>query len=128
MKRKLLAIILCIGILGVAIGAPIAQARWTHLRSMTLNLSRSNNTVTSSTTIMGQSGTTRISASFILERVVNGQYQQIDTWTASSNSTSLTNTRETSNCPSGIYRLRVTAIITRNGTTETVPDSLVRAL
>jgi hypothetical protein len=91
-------------------------------------LSRSNNIVTSTTSISGLSGTTRISAIFTLERLENGRYQQVDSWSASSNSITLLNTRNTSNCPSGTYRLNVTVTITRNGTDETVSDSLVRVL
>ncbi|MDR2569454.1 MAG: hypothetical protein LBD23_04025 [Oscillospiraceae bacterium] len=127
MKKRFLAIILCVGILMMAVGSPIAQARWTHLRSINLNMSHRNNTITSSTSISGLSGTTRITASFILEVLVNGQYQHVDSWSASSNSILLSNTRETSNCSARTYRLRVTATVTRNGTNETVSDSIVRS-
>jgi len=135
MKKRILVFILCVGVLGSTIGMPLASAAthpiqplWSNLQSIALSMSRSNNVVTSSSTVIGEPGTTRITASFTLERWENNRYQQVDTWSASSNSAALLNTRTTSNCPAGTYRLRVTVTVTRNGTTETVPDSLVRVL
>ena len=128
MKRQVIAVILCIGFLLVAVGTPIALARWTHLESITLNISRSSSTITSSTTITGQPGTTKISASYKLEKLVNGNYQSVDTWTASSSSETLFNSRKTTNCTAGTYKLSVTATITRDGTKETVTDSRVKTV
>jgi len=126
--KRILALLLCVGVLWVAIGTPLAEARWTHLRSISLNLSRSNNTVTSTVSVMGHAGTTRILASFVLERLVDGQYRLVTAWTDSTNSSALINTRQTSNCPAGTYRLRVTVTVTRDGSSETVSDSIVRNL
>jgi len=128
MKRQVLAVILSIGILFVAVGTPIALARWTHLKSISLSISRTGSTVTSETTIKGQPGTTKISASYKLEKLVNGNYQSVDTWTASSSSAILYNSRNTTNCTAGTYKLSVTVTITRDGTKETVTDSLVKTI
>ena len=128
MKRQVIAVILCIGFLLVAVGTPIALARWTHLESITLNISRNSSTVSSETTVIGQPGTTKISASYKLEKLINGSYQSVDTWTASSSSATLFNTRNTKNCTAGTYKLSVTVTITRNGTKETVTDSRVKTI
>ncbi|MCL2627086.1 MAG: hypothetical protein FWD44_00100 [Oscillospiraceae bacterium] len=132
MMKRIFAFALCIIIVGSVIGTSIATATiqplWSNLRVLELHTSRSNNTVTSSTTVIGQSGTTRISASYTLEKWENYRYQPVDSWSASSNSASLLNTRTTPNCSAGTYRLRVTVTVTRNGTIETVSDLLVKAL
>jgi len=128
MIKKSLAIFLCIGILWTAIGAPIAQARWAHVRSITLGMSRSGNVVTSSVSVTGQSGTTNIYVSYRLEVLENGRYKLIDTWSASGTSIILNNTRQTSNCPAGTYQLSITVTIVRNGGAEVVTDSLIRKL
>ena len=128
MTKRILVFFLCIGMLWVTVGSPVASARLTHLRSISMNMARSNNVVTSATRIEGQSGTTSITAQFILEMLVNGNYQRVDMWSASSTSSTLNNTRETKNCGAGTYRLRVNVMVTRNGTSEIFSESLVKAL
>lgn len=145
MKKRILSAILCVITVVGAFGLPSAQAvsselaasenlsggaelRWANTASITLNMQRNNNRVTSDSVIVGFAGTTRISASFTLEKLVNGEYVNVDSWTASSNSMILNNSRVTPNCTAGTYKLSVSATVTRNGTPENVSYSLVEKL
>lgn len=146
MKKRFVSAILCMFAIFGVLGLPSVQAastlpdvggaassdepalRWVNTASITLNMSRSNNKVTSETVVTGKAGTTSISASFTLERLVNGNYVLVDSWTASSSSMLLKDIHTTSNCPSGTYKLTVEATVTRNGTSEYVSDSLSKSL
>ena len=140
MRKRFVSSILCLVIVIVAMGVPLASAvnlksvdlsegpktRWQHTRSIALDMSFNNRTITSNGTITGHTGTTGISAIFILERLVNNQYEFVDSWTATSSTIILTSSRTTQNCDRGTYKLSVTAWVTRNGTLETVSDSLTK--
>ena len=99
---------------------------WESAASITLGMSFSNGTITSTGTVTGKSGTTAISAIFVLaRRNANGTFTEVDRWTAKNGNVAwlLTTSRTTRNQPAGTYRLSVTASVTRNGKVETVPGN-----
>jgi len=77
MTKKIVAFLFCIGIFLAIASTPIAYARFTHLKSVTMHMNRSNNVITSTTRIEGQPGTTRITALYVLEILENGNYRQV---------------------------------------------------
>lgn len=141
MRKRILSTLLCVFAVVGVFGLPSAQAvsehpiseevsegtmlRWANCASITLDMRRSNNKITSDSGITGKAGTTNITASYILERLVSGSYVEVDAWTASSNSMILSDSHETPNCPAGNYKLSVSATVTRNGIPEDVSESYV---
>jgi len=138
MKNRILATFLCICVVTGAIGIPIAQAgwadtdtaehpsRWTNTLTISLDMSFKNGTITSVGYIVGKTGTTRISVIFTLEKLVNGKYTYVDSWSASSTSTSCSSTHDTKNCTSGTYKLTVTGTVTKNNYAEPIEDWLIK--
>lgn len=95
---------------------------WTNTSSVTVSISFSGTTATCSGIIDGFSGTTKITADFVLERKnSNGTYTVVKTFpTKTANSASL-RFSDTATITTGYtYRLSVSATVTRNGTNETV--------
>lgn len=94
---------------------------WTNTFSASASLQISSGTASCSGSVIGFSGTTRITATFTLERKnTNGTFSAVKTWSGlSSNSATLTFSG-THTVSSGTYRLKGTAVVTRNGTSETV--------
>jgi len=96
---------------------------WENVASIFLDMKFSNGIITSTGTVTGKSGTTAISATFILERRnTNGTFTEVDRWTANHGSITmlLSTSRSTRNQSAGTYRLSVIATVTRNGKLETV--------
>jgi hypothetical protein len=102
--------------------------RWMNVNSIKLNMSLDNKEVTSNGTVTGYSGTTYISATFSLEKLIGGQYQPVDTWYASTATMLLSSSYITSNCTAGSYRLSVSGTATRNGIVEPFSDWLIKTL
>lgn len=141
-KRIMITVVCLCLILGANVNAMAAETRantavmgfeplWQNVASIGLNMTFSNGTVTSTSTVSGQAGTTAISATFTLSRRnTNGTLTAVDTWTAThgTNTRVLTSLRTTRNQSAGTYQLRISASVTRNGTVETVTESLVMAL
>jgi len=99
---------------------------WENVLSVSLDMSFSNGTITSTGTVRGQSGTTAITATFVLaRRNANGTFTEVDRWIAVNGNipSILTSSRTTQNQPAGTYRLSITTSVTRNGKTETVPGN-----
>ena len=138
MKKRILATILCICVVTGTIGVPIVQARWadtdtaappsrwTNTSIITLDMSFKNGTITSSGLVIGKTGTTRISVLFTLEKLVNGKYTYVDSWSASSNSSTCSSTHDTKNCTSGTYKLTVTGTVTKDNYAEPIEDWLIK--
>lgn len=100
--------------------AMLIQPHWTNTESISSSLTFSGTTANCGARIVGMSGTTRISATFTLQRRVNGTWVTIKTWTESSSSNTL-NFSGTHTVTKGFtYRLSVNATVTRNGVSETV--------
>jgi len=122
------------------VGIPIAQAdwadannaagptRWTNTATIALAMSMNNGTITSEGQILGKAGTTRISVTFTLEKLVNGKYSYVDSWSASSNSMICNSSHPTSNCTSGTYRLTVKGTVTKDNYAEPIEYSLTKNL
>jgi len=137
MKTRILAIILCICTVIGATGIPSVYAsalqpngdispRWQNINSITLDMSFSNGTVTSSARVTGQTGTTKISATFTLERLTNGQYKYVDSWPADSTTILLSSSRSTTSCTTGTYKISISGTATKNGVVEPFSDSLIK--
>jgi len=84
--------------------------------------------ITSEGVIVGKSGTTGISVTFTLEKLVNGKYIYVDSWSASSSSILLSKTNYTSSCTSGTYKLSVSGTVTKGGYSEDIDDRFTKLL
>jgi len=139
MKKRVLAAILCFCVVVGTIGVPIAQAgfedaykepittkRWTNTATIALAMSFSGGTVTSEGQILGKAGTTRISVTFTLEKLVSGKYQYVDSWPASSNSMLCSSSHKTASCTSGTYKLTVNGTVTKDNYAEPIEDWLIK--
>ena len=139
MKKRILAAIICICVVAGSLGVPIAQAsqvgenkefatttRWTNTATISLDMKLSSGTITSEGQILGKAGTTRISVTFTLEKLVSGKYQYVDSWTASSNSMLCSSSNKTSGCTSGTYKLTVRGTVTKDNYAEPIEDWLIK--
>ena len=129
MKKRFLSALLCICLVVAVVGfatTPTAQARWTNTRSIKLDMALKNDQMTSEGTISGYVGTTSISASFVLEKLVNGQYQYVDSWVAFSNTILLSSSRLTQNCTGGTYKLSISGTVVKDNHAEYVSDWLIK--
>lgn len=98
--------------------------QWTNVNDIALDLYFENGDAGCSGQIRALSGTTKISATFKLERKISSGWLLEKSWSKSSSTNSLS-FFETDTVSSGYtYRLSVTADITRNGVTETVNTSV----
>lgn len=107
--------------------APVVPL-WLNVQDIALNLRFSGNTAHCSANIIGFVGTTRIIATFFLERQNNdNSFSVVNSWservygrrlTFSASHSPVTTTGNTT------YRLRVTALVTRNNVTEVVTASV----
>ena len=141
MKKKTLTAILCICVIVSVFGEPVAQAvglgsaevpiqqsRWTNTSVILLDMKLSSGTVTSEGVVVGKAGTTRIAVTFILEKLVNGNYSYVDSWSASDDSIQLRSTRYTSGCTSGTYKLSISGTVTKDGYNEYISDWFTKTL
>jgi hypothetical protein len=128
MKKRILATILCLCIVIGAIGVPIAQAKWTNTQTITLGMSLNNGTITSEGTVVGKSGTTNISVTYTLEKLVNNNYTYVDSWPASSTSIYLGKSNNTYNCTGGTYKLTVIGTVTKGGVVEDIENWFTKTL
>jgi hypothetical protein len=92
------------------------------------SLSFSGTTAMCSASVEGYSGTTKISASYELQRKSGSSYATVKSWTASANDYWLDWSQNHAVTKGCTYRLYVTAKVTRNGTTETAVGWAERAL
>ena len=101
---------------------------WVNTSEVTVTLSYSGTTAIRSGVIDGLPGTTRIVADFVLERrISNNNYTVVKRFpTRTVNSASLRFSDNTTITKGETYRLSVTAVVTRNGTTETVSNWVER--
>ena len=142
MKKRILATILCVCVVVGSLGVPIAQAssvdadtnkepastaRWTNTATISIDMKLSNGTITSEGQILGKAGTTRISVTFTLDKLVNGVYKYVDSWSASSNSMLCSSSHKTSGCTSGTYKLTVKGTVTKDGYAEPIEDWLTKS-
>lgn len=95
---------------------------WANTSDISLSLSFSSGTAMCSGLIIGKPGTTKINATFYLQiKNMNGTFSTVKTWSGlTSNNVFLTFSGTNSVTSGQTYRLRCDAIITRNGSTETV--------
>jgi hypothetical protein len=124
MAKKRVALVL-LGVLLILISCTSAYARWSNTSDITIDLSISNGCAVLSAYVAGYSGTTKITATAVLERKnSNGTYTEIEKWTnISSNSTSLGWTATRYVTKGYTYRFTFTPTVYRNGTGETVSAS-----
>lgn len=97
----------------------LRQLRWSNVNSISAVVSFSDNTAECYSSIVGVSGTTNISATFTLERKVNGSFTSVKSWTQTASSV-LTFTESYAVTKGYTYRLSVSANILRNGNSEKV--------
>ena len=101
---------------------------WDNIWSISLGLSRSGGNVNWSGDVVGFPGTTRITATFTLERVDDfGRFAFVNSWSHSTNSAVLMASGSTPGAV-GTYRLTITTTVTRHGINETVTLSHMRAV
>ncbi|MCL2320990.1 MAG: hypothetical protein FWC47_02660 [Oscillospiraceae bacterium] len=95
---------------------------WTNVNNITLGLSFNSGQATCTGVIRGITGTTKINATFYLERSSSYGWTLVKSWSVSSMSSTLS---FSDNCAvtSGVYQLRVVADVTANGLTEQVSTS-----
>lgn len=137
MKKSLIVAIVSIGLIfsmsvpAVAFssdGGNIYQPQWVNVSKTLLTMDYSNGAVNWTGEITGYSGVTGISATFTLARKNSGgQYEYVDSWSASSTKTYLYKTASKTTVR-GTYRLSLSATVKGPSGTETVTDSLVKTL
>ena len=131
MKKRFIAAIVSVCVMlgmasapAVAVGGfiPITPY-WLNVSEISFTMSRTSGTVNWSSTIYGLSGTTSITATYMLyKKDSGGNYTSLGTWNASSTTQKLTASGSATGA-AGTYKITVTAKVTRNGTTETVDNS-----
>lgn len=138
MKTRVFAVVVCLcmicsmsGIHAIAATPPQdspidIQPFWVSTDSISLTLSYSGGNANWAGKIQGKIGTTKITATFTLEKKnANGTYTALKSWTASSNNDLLTTSGSYGVSSGSTYRISVTATVTpKTGTSETVSDSL----
>lgn len=106
---------------------PIAPF-WQNVQHIVLDLQFTGSTAECSGVVRGNSGTTRITATFTLERQnANGTWSSVASWSESADDSLLTFSASHSSVTTTgntTYRLRVTALVTRNGVTEVATFSV----
>ena len=128
MKKRILATVLCLCLVMGVIGVPFAQAKWSNTSSIALDMSLSSGTITSKGTVVGKTGTSDISVTYTLEKLVGGRYTHVDSWSASSSSMLSSKTNYTSNCTSGTYKLSISGTVTKDGYIEDIDDWFTKNL
>jgi uncharacterized membrane protein HdeD (DUF308 family) len=143
MNVKRIASVLIIGIMLLLQGVPVmAQAStdpvqeiingdneigitpcWQNVNSVSLNISLSNGTVGCVGIINAVTGTTSIVAKFTLERQTLFGWSTVETWDDSISGTRLVFSGTAPGSTGNTYRLSVTAVVVRNGLSETVSTS-----
>lgn len=109
-------------------GAGIVQPQWVNVSDIVLTMNYSGGAVNWTGEVDGYSGVTSISATFTLARQnSSGQYQYVDSWTASAKDSYLRKVASKT-ATRGTYRLSVTATVKGSAGTETVTDSLIKIL
>jgi hypothetical protein len=96
------------------------QPFWLNVSRANAHLTFSGNTAHCTVNIMGLSGTTSISATVRLERVVGNSITTVATWTDSSSNSWLSISESATVTSNGTYRLRVNATVIRNGVSEDI--------
>ena len=97
---------------------------WINVNDMSLDVYLENGNVVCVGTITGASGTTKIDATYTLERKTLFGWSSVTSWTKSSSNSTLLFSGSASGSTGNTYRLSVTAKVTRNGVTETVSTSV----
>lgn len=96
---------------------------WDNTNNISLDLYFTNNNAECVGTIRGIASTTKISATFMLEKKGLFGWSFVDSWTESVDGRTLS-FYGTAPVTKGTYRLSVTAKVTANGTTETATTSV----
>lgn len=98
--------------------------QWTNVNDITLDLYFENGEAGCSGKIRALSGSTKISATFKLERKISSGWAFEKSWSQSSSTNSLSFFGTDAVSSGYTYRLSVTADVTRSGVTETVSTSV----
>jgi hypothetical protein len=94
---------------------------WTNTSQISIALDVTGTTATCGSKITGHPGTTKIVATFVLERKSGGTYTNVKTFPTKTVYGEVLRFSDTCTVTSGYtYRLSVSAVVTRNGTNETV--------
>jgi len=101
---------------------------WENTSSILSGITFSGSTANCSCSVNGYSGTTNVSATYELQQKINGTFYTIKTWSASASRAYLDWSGSYSVSSGYTYRLYITALVTRNGTTETVNSSVTATL
>jgi|GEM_PF-1197365 len=96
------------------------QPFWQNVNSATVRLSFSGTTAHCSSTIVGLSGTSSISATMKLQRVNGNTVTTVSTWNHSVNGNRLVISESATINTSNTYRLVVDATVVRNGVSESI--------
>jgi hypothetical protein len=131
MKKQIMAAVACVFFL-LGLAPTFADAastlrpaprRWSNVSDIILSLEYESGMVEWHSTIYGEPNTTKISATFTLYKKISANtYSWLGSWNASSNSLRLSTSGSVEDA-SGMYKISVTAKVTRNGFTETVDNS-----
>ncbi|MCL1884278.1 MAG: hypothetical protein FWF81_11090 [Defluviitaleaceae bacterium] len=99
------------------------QPFWQNVNRANATLTISGTTANCRATITGLAGTTRITATMHLQRIIGNSVVTVRTWTQTANSGSLVMSESATVTANGNYHLRVDATVVRNGVTETISIS-----
>jgi len=123
-KLRHIVAFLIIGILIAGVSVTI-YARWQNVTSLSVGLSFNNDKGSLSGSVIGYSGTTRITATAVLDRLnSNGTYTQMYSWNNLSSNNNYLIFNQTYYVARGYtYRLTFTPTVYKDGVGETVTDS-----
>jgi len=101
------------------------QLRWTNISSISVNLAFNNGKGTLWATVVGQTGTTKITGYAVLDRLnSDNTYTKINTWDNLKADCNILDFNETYYVTRGYtYRLTITPTVYRNGIGETASSS-----
>lgn len=125
--KNFLRVVALIALMGIILSVPAfaAQPRWSNVASMTLRILKNNNQYICD--IEGFSGTTQIECTMVLyEKNQRNQYVEISRVTLTHNGRDKQFVGNCSMQANKTYMLTVNAVVTCNGTKETITDSIVR--
>jgi hypothetical protein len=102
--------------------------RWDNTAIISLSMQLDGSVIDCEGAVIGQAGTSSISATYTLEKLEDGSYRYVDSWSDNERDMVLATEKDVSGCTGGTYRLSVSATVTKDGYAESVYDWLTKSL
>jgi hypothetical protein len=136
MKTKKIAV-LCLAVFMLVTAVPSASAAqsgiapfWTNTSTVTVSILLSGTSATCEAEVVGFPGTTSITGNmYLYKKNQNGTFTLLKSWLNQSVSGNVLEMSESYTVTGGVtYKLSVSAVVTRNGTSESVSNSVERSV